>query len=180
MRANAPLTTTASSRNRATLGGSPWLRRHIRQSQSNGSFLSKIPVDATAITHDPGDALAEDGLPQHELKPRPPSPPKVSIMATAAAEVSGADYYAANMFADAGLLKGAATGLPSAANSDDRLSLQSGKFHAILAFVQMIPQRYQRALNQILAHRRRHFNLQKQTIPRALLPRTSEIIEDRR
>jgi hypothetical protein len=63
------------------LGGSPWPRRHIRQSQSKGSFLSKIPVDATAIAPDPGDALAEDGLQQHELKPRPPSPPKVSIVA---------------------------------------------------------------------------------------------------
>jgi hypothetical protein len=69
------------------------MRRHIRQSQSKGSFLSKIPVDATATTHDPGDALAEDGLPQHELKPRPPSPPKVSDHGeTAAAEVGGADY----------------------------------------------------------------------------------------
>jgi hypothetical protein len=54
------------------------MRRHIRQSQSKGSFPSKIPVDATAITHDPGDVLAEDGLPQHELKPRPPSPPKAA------------------------------------------------------------------------------------------------------
>jgi hypothetical protein len=42
------------------------MRRHIRQSQSKESFLPKITVDATAITHDPGDALAENGLPQHE------------------------------------------------------------------------------------------------------------------
>jgi len=31
-----------------------------------GIVSVQIPVDATAITHDPGDVLAEDGLPQHE------------------------------------------------------------------------------------------------------------------
>jgi hypothetical protein len=90
------------------------MRRHIRQSQSKGSFLSKIPVDATAITHDPGDVLvdtlAKNGLPQHE----PEAEAAITAQGpdhgeTAAAEVGGADYYAAKIFA-AGLLKGGATG----------------------------------------------------------------------
>jgi hypothetical protein len=76
--------------------------------------------------------LAEDRLPQHELKPRPPSPPKVSIMAKRPRPRLTAPITMPQMFADTGLLNGAATGLPSAANSDDRLSLQSGKFHATL------------------------------------------------
>jgi hypothetical protein len=166
-----------------TLGGSPWLRQHIRQSQSKGSFLSKIPVDATAVTHDPGDALAKDRLPQYELKPRPPSPPKVSIMAKRPRpRLTAPITMPLKMFADTGLLKGAATGLPSAANSDDRLSLQSGKFHAILlGFCADDTAKVSKSTKpNIGASKTPLQSPEKQTIPKALLPRTSEIIEDRR
>src|ERR1700677_3176733 len=83
------------------------------------------------------------------------------------------------MFADAGLLKGAATGgyhLRPTRTIACRSS-RANFMRPSLAFVQMIPQRYQRSLNQILAHRRRHFNLQRSRRYNERCSRTSEIMK---